>query len=231
MSHAQMSCCSFESVKRTAEIEAELGVPAAYNFLPLDDSRYSAKGVEATVQLMKRVCEINPRAYLGLHVNACERFYPAKAPDVEDDDIDLSPIVSYLHQQIDDFRKVGVTFRTATAHGYGRGRKKPNNFDTPEVRQILEEYGIVSFDNSIRQFYKRNAQHHCAITDVGGTLRPRRLNHGFDITAPASYSSLQPGTFLRYLTHPGNFPVDKPLPLAMRMFALKLPHMSSEDSE
>jgi hypothetical protein len=207
----------FESVERTAEIEAELGAPAAYNFLPLDDSRYSAKGKEATLELMKRVCEINPRAYLGLHVNACERFYPPKAPDVENPP-DLDAILAYLHEQIEDYANAGIRFRIATAHGYGRAKKRPNNRDTPEIGHELKQRDILLFDTTIRSDLMKAAEHVCAITDVGGILKPRRFGHGYMLTDSRAYSSLPGRSFLRFLTHPGNYPVDAPSTLAMRVF-------------
>ena len=207
----------FESVERTAEIEAEIGAPAAYNFLPLDDSRYSAKGREATLHLMKRVCEINPRAYLGLHVNACERFYPPQAPDVENPP-DLDAILEYLHEQVQAYADAGVNFRIATAHGYGRAKKRPNNRDTPQIEVELKGRDILLFDTTIRSDLMKAADHVCAITDVGGILKPRRFGHGHMLTDGRAYSSLPERSFLRFLTHPGNYPVDAASTLSMRVF-------------
>jgi hypothetical protein len=207
----------FESVERTAEIEAELGAPAAYNFLPLDDSRYSEKGKDATLALMRRVCEINPAAYLGLHVNACERFYPPSAPNV-DTPPDLDAILAYLHRQVEEYKEAGIEFRIATAHGYGRAKKRPNNRDTPEIEAELKKHGILLFDTTIRSDLMQAAGNTCAITDVGGILKPRRFGHGYMLTDSRAYSSLPKGGFLRFLTHPGNYPVDAPSTVAMRVF-------------
>lgn len=207
----------FESVERTAAIEAEIGAPAAYNFLPLDDSRYSEKGKDATLELMKRVCEINPRAYLGLHVNACERFYPPDAPNVANPP-NLDAILEYLHEQVEEYKAAGIRFRIATAHGYGRAKKLPNNRDTPEIERELRKHDLLLFDTTIRSDLMQAAKHTCAITDVGGVLKPRRFGHGYMLTDSRAYSTLPKGGFLRFLTHPGNYPVDAPSTVAMRVF-------------
>lgn len=207
----------FESVERTAAIEAEIGAPAAYNFLPLDDQRYSDKGKAATIALMKRVCEISPRAYLGLHVNACERFYPPSAPNV-DTPPDLDAILAYLHRQVEDYREAGIRFRISTAHGYGRAKKRPNNRDTSEIEAELKKHDILLFDTTIRSDLQSASAHYCAITDVGGVLKPRKLGHGYMLTDSRAYSSLPARSFLRFLTHPGNYPVDAPSTVTMRVF-------------
>lgn len=206
-----------ESVRRTAEIEAAIGVPAAYNFLPLDDMRYAGGGREAALRLIEQVRAINPQATIGLHLNACERFYPAAAPDAGNTPSDLDQILDYLRRQVAEFAAAGVTFRVATAHGYGRGKKLPNNRDTPVLAEELARLGITLFDTSIRQDLMRAASMHCAITDVGGTVKPRRIGTG-DLTDAETYRRLPAGSFLRYLTHPGNYPVDRPATLAMRHF-------------
>jgi len=207
----------FESVVRTAEIEAKLDVPAAYNFLSLDDPRYSAKTKKATLELMARVCEINPRAYLGLHVNVCERFYPPKAADVKNPP-DLDLILAYLHEQLDAYADAGIQFRIATAHGYGREKRLPNNRDTPEIEIELRKRDVLLFDTTIRSELMRASEYVCAITDVGGILKPRRFGHGYMLTDSAAYASLPKRAFLRVLTHPGNYHVDLPSALAMRVF-------------
>lgn len=208
----------FESVKKAAEVEAALGLPAAYNFLPLDDSRYTFSRKRSTLDLMKQVLEINPRAYLGLHVNACERFYPASAPNVPAGEEDLDQIRAYLHKQVDDYLEAGIRFNISTSHGYGRGKKLPNNRDTAAIGEELAKRDILLFDTTIRPVLVESASHGCALTDVGGMLKPRRMGNGFALTDPRAYSSLPKGSFLRYLTHPGNYPTDTPSTVTMRVF-------------
>jgi hypothetical protein len=209
--------CS-ESILRTAEIEAELNVPAAYNFLPLDDPRYGSRGKETALSLIERVSGGNRASYIGLHVNACERFYPASAPDAGNAPPELDQIGRYLREQIAEYRSAGITFRLSTAHGYGRGKKLPNNRDTPLIEEILEQQGIVLFDTTIRRDLMAKSSRYCAITDVGGVLKPRLLGHGYDLVDPRAYASLPPGSLLRFLTHPGNYPTDAPSTVVMRVF-------------
>lgn len=209
----------FESVKRTAEIEAVLGLVASYNFLPLDDRRYSKAKQKAILDLIRSLRLINPLSYVGLHVNACERFYPPNAPDAGDDvPVDLPKIRAYLRKQVQDYRDAGIDFQIATAHGYGRGKLLPNNCDTPEIKADLADLGIVHFDTSIRTALRSKAPQVSAITDVGGMLKSRRLGNSFRLTDPRAYEALPAGGYLRFLTHPGNYPVDTPSTLIMRMF-------------
>ena len=208
-----------KSVEQTARIESQLGIPAGYNFLPLDDRRYGAKGGRLVLDLIKRIYSINVSAYVGLHVNACERFYPASAPNVGADSAALEEVRACLHSQVKEYQNAGIDFRIATAHGYGRGKKLPNNRDTPLIEEELAAYGIALFDRAIRPKLIASASHSCAITDVGGILKARRLRTGHALTDPRAYAALPPGSFLRFLTHPGNYAVDKPSTLAMRVFA------------
>lgn len=222
-----------KSVKRTAAIEAERGLVAAYNFLPLDDPRYRRyrgwsqklnllldrrSDSEVVTDLIKSVSSINPRAYIGLHVNACERFYPINAPEVLGEPEDLDKIRAYLRKQVQDYRDAGVDFRIATAHGYGRGKRLPNNRDTPEIATDIADLGILLFDTSIRLDLAEQASHDCSISDVGGVVKPIKLGNGFGLTDPRAYEALPPGSFLRFLTHPGNYPVDVPSTVTMRTF-------------
>jgi hypothetical protein len=207
-----------ESVIRTAEIEAELGVPAAFNFLPLDDPRYKPGGAKAALSVIKKVTAANPSSYIGLHVNACERFYPAAAPDVGNNPPKIDQIADCVRQQVAEYRAAGVSFRISTAHGYGRAKKLPNNRDTPLIAEILGDEGILLFDTTIRRDLMDASSHYCAITDVGGVLKPRLLGNGYDLTDPQAYSSLPKGTILRFLTHPGNYPVESPATIVMRVF-------------
>jgi len=207
----------FESVLKTAEIESELQIAAEYNFLPLDDSRYSHKGKESTIALIHEVQKINPRAFIGLHVNACERFYSYDAPDDPEGKY-LPEIIDYLIQQVNDYRDNGIEFSIATSHGYTRGKKVPNNRDTPEISKKLKEYGILLFDTEIREKLKDISSYQCAITDVGGILKPKRLGSDISLVNENLYKNMPKGTFLRFLTHPGNYHVSKPSVVAMRTF-------------
>lgn len=207
----------FESVLRTAEIESELEIDAEYNFLPLDDSRYSQKGIESTIKLINDVRKINPRAFIGLHVNACEKFYSYDEPNDPDGKF-LPEIINYLIKQVEDYKDNGIEFSIATSHGYARGKKIPNNRDTPEISEKLKEFGILLFDTEIREKLKDISSYQCAITDVGGILKPRRLGSDISLVNENLYKNMPKGTFLRFLTHPGNYHVSKPSVVAMRTF-------------
>jgi len=207
----------YDSVLRTAEIEREYDVPGHYNFLPLDDPRYGKKPKKKVISLIDRIREINPRSEIGLHLNACERFYPAAAPSVTESVNNLDQIIEYLHEQVDAYRQAGVVFRVATAHGYGRGKKAPNNRDTPEMTSELAAEAISLFDTTIRSDLIAKATFACALTDVGGILKPRRIPGGYPVTDKLSYQAMPAGSFLRFLTHPGNYPVDKASTVAMRL--------------
>lgn len=204
----------FDSVIRCAEIENEDAVPAAYNFLPLDDRRYS-KRRKRIIKLIRHVKEKNPRSSIGLHVNACERFFPPDKPSMDVDELPHETL-DYLHRQVEDYRKEGESFRVATAHGYGRGKRVPNNRDSSQIGDELLRHGIELFDTKIRPQLIEAATDRAALTDVGGVLKPRRFGNGYDLTDPRAYTTMKKGTFIRFLTHPGNYPVDSPSSLAMR---------------
>jgi len=206
-----------ESVRRTAQMEARLGIAASYYFLPLDDPRYGKFGAAAAPELIGEIRRINPRAGVGLHLNACERFYPANAPDAGETPDKLDEIVAYAHRQVASYRQLGVEFRVSTAHGYGRRKKLPNNRDTPELTDALAEEGILLFDTTVRPALLEKSTFACAITDVGGVLKPRKFATGHAITDGRLYSVLPAGAFVRYLSHPGNYHVDSPSTLAMRV--------------
>ena len=201
----------------TAEIEAAHGISAQYNFLPLDDSRYSSRSSLDTINLIKEVQSINKRAYIGLHVNACEKFYAHNAPNDPSSKY-LPEILDYVRKQVDDYEKLGIKFLISTAHGYARGKKVPNNRDTPEIAQVLDEYGITLFDTRIRVKLMKDSSYSCAITDVGGILKQRRLGEGISLVNKDTFNALPKKTFIRFLTHPGNYHVDAPSVIAMRTF-------------
>lgn len=206
-----------ESVRNTAEIDARMDVTAGYNFLPLDDRRYELVGTEVVIKLMDEIKRKNPKHYIGLHVNACERYYPASADEALGNSAPhMSEILKYLETMVNDYAAEGVKFQLATAHGYGRGKKLPNNRDTPEIAANLKKVDVLLFDTEIRPKLMASSAHTCAITDIGGVLKPRGFNNGYKLTDKRAYSSLLPGTFLRFLTHPGNYPVDKSATIVMR---------------
>jgi len=210
--------CS-ESVRRTALLDRSYKVSAAYNFLPSDDKRYSPNGLQKVIELVKFVRTNAADCYIGLHVNAFERYYPPSADEVVGDDFPHREEVSaYIDKMICTYLDAGINFRIATAYGYGRGSKLPNNQDTSLIPDKLMEYGIQLFDTAIRPTLALKAGSRAAVSDVGGVLKPRYFNNGFDLTDPKAYNSLPPGTFFRFLTHPGNYPVDKPATIIMRHF-------------
>lgn len=206
-----------QSVRRTAEIDAAFNVAAAYNFLPLDDTRYLPKGIKGVLPLMHYIKERSSLNYIGLHVNACEKYYPADAPDAPGEHVPhLAEIETYVTRMVQDYGSAGVKFKLSTSHGYGRGKKLPNNRDTPLIEKKLAELDIELFDTTIRPVLQKAANFSCAITDVGGVLKPRGFNNGFDLTDARAYSSLPKGSFIRFLTHPGNYPVEQPATIVMR---------------
>lgn len=207
----------FDSVLKTAEIEKKFAVSAQYNFLPLDDSRYSKKGIQSTIKLMEDITRINNKAFIGLHVNACERFYSPAEPNDPSGKY-LNEIINYVHQQVFDYENEGVKFKISTSHGYARGKKVPNNRDTPEISEALREHQIALFDTDIRPILKQKSAFSCAITDVGGILKPRRLGPSPSLIDPNTYLNMPKNTFLRFLTHPGNYHVESPSVVAMRNF-------------
>lgn len=209
----------FDSVRETAAIDQRYGVPSAFNILPSDDKRYLPYGLSGVLSLVKSILTENERGYIGLHVNACERFYPPDVPNQPGDDFPhRNEIAAYIDQMVDDYRAAGVDFRLATSHGYSRGKKLPNNRDTPMIAEKLASKGITLFDVSIRPKLQESASRSCAITDVGGILKPRGFNNGYPLTDPRAYASLPKGCFLRFLTHPGNYPVKDPVTVIMRHF-------------
>lgn len=207
---------SRKSILNTARIERRLGFSALYNFLPLDDVRYRKHPPKKTIALMRAIRRKNPGAYFGLHLNATERYFPIDAPEAGDDHPDVAKALAYMHESVDAYEKAGVRFRIATAHGYGRARRKPNNRDTLILGEQLEQRGIRLFDNTIRQHYYENAANYVGFTDVGGSLAIYGMPQAGRLDDADTYRQLAPGTFMCYLTHPGNYPVDDAIVLAMR---------------
>jgi hypothetical protein len=206
-----------ESVRKTADIDAKMEVSAGYNFLPLDDRRYESAGKQAVIDLMQEIKNKSASHYIGLHVNACEKYYPASTDEaLGEAAVHMPEILGYLKTMVDDYAAEGVSFRLATSHGYGRGKKLPNNRDTPEIAENLKKADVLLFDTEIRPKLMAASVHTCALTDIGGVLKPRSFNNGYELTDKRAYTSLPKGTFLRFLTHPGNYLVTKPATIVMR---------------
>ena len=206
-----------ESILETARIEGRMGFAALYNFLPVDDPRYKGfKGNDYT-DLIAEIKEANPRAYMGLHLNASERLFPASEDECDDlNDPRIAKTVQYLHEQVDRWESLGVHFRIGTAHGYGRGKKVPNNRDTPLYSEELKGRGIMLYDTMIRPDLTRCASASASFTDVGESIRVRQMPTPGLITDPATYQQLPRGSFIRFLTHPGNYDVRKPTVMGFR---------------
>jgi hypothetical protein len=218
----------YRSVLKTAEIERKLGIASCFHFLPLDDVRYRfyiwfirARFVTGLIRsniikLIGRIKATNPAAAIGLHFNACEKFYPMSVPDAGASPPDLEKIIRFAHEQVADYRKAGIEFRIATAHGYGRGKRLPNNRDTPELSEALDAENIRLFDTRVLPSLIKQATAYYSITDIGGTIKSAYIPGGIALTDPDLYRKLAPGSFLRLLTHPGNYHIARGAALAMR---------------
>jgi hypothetical protein len=206
-----------ESILETARIEGRAGFAALYNFLPIDDPRYRGFKNNDFTSLIAEIKAANPLAYIGLHLNASERLFPASEEKCEDqDDPRIGKTVEYLHEQVDRWESLGVHFRIGTAHGYGRGKKVPNNRDTPRYSEELKARGIMLYDTMIRPDLTRSASASASFTDVGESIRVRQMPTPGLITNPETYRDLPPGAFIRFLTHPGNYDVRKPMVMGFR---------------
>lgn len=205
-----------QSVLDTARIEARLGLAGLFNFLPLDDARYQRLRPEEVVAFIREIREISPKAEIGLHLNAAERYFPDQMEDADDDHPNMKDAVAYLHRQIDEYAEHGVTFRIATAHGYGRGKKRPNNRDSQVFPVELEKRGIKLFDTSLRRPLDEVAGFVAKYTDVGGPLSIRDMAGGGAPHDPETYRNFPAGGLIRYLSHPGNYDVNRHLELGLR---------------
>lgn len=207
---------SRESILEAARLEASLGMAGLYFFLPLDDVRYKDSKPAATVAFINELKAINPRLSIGLHLNAAERFFPAKMEEAGDDHPDMKKAIAYLHEQIDAYERLGVRFRTATAHGYGRRKKKPNNRDSHVFTEELQKRGITMWDTVLRSPLYQAASHVTSMADVGGALSARDMPTAGELTDPGTYLAFAGGSLIHLLMHPGNFDVRKPSTLGRR---------------
>ena len=204
------------SVLDAATLESRLEIPAVFYFLPLDDPRYSKLRPRQIVELIKQIRQMGPHLAVGLHLNAAERFFPADAPDLTDDHPDIAKVIAYLHEQIDAYAKHGIMFRTATAHGYGRRKKRPNNLHTPVLTQELAKREILMWDTRLRPDLVRCIPHYAACTDVGGAISFRHMPNTGSSLDPETYRCFSPGSAMRVLIHPGNYDVNRALTLGIR---------------
>jgi hypothetical protein len=205
-----------DSVLATAEIEASFGMACVFNLLPLDDANYRGYKPKDILRLIEDIRRINPRASFGLHLNAAERFFPIKMAESDDQHPKMDKAVQYLHKQIDAYEKIGIRFRLSTAHGYGRGKKKPNNRDSPRFTKELRDRGITLWDNLIRKKLDLEATHVTALHDVGEPIAVNRMPHAGRLDDPESYRAFPKGALIRFLTHPGNYDIRRPLVLGLR---------------
>ncbi|MGH8468020.1 MAG: sulfotransferase family protein [Gammaproteobacteria bacterium] len=201
----------------TARIEGALGVAGLYNFLPLDDARYSGLHPKEIIRIIDKVRELSPRASVGLHFNAAERYFPADMEEVPDEHPDMIKAVAYLHEQVDTYKQYGIEFRIATAHGYGRRKKKPNNRDSAIFTETLRERGILLFDTTVRAVLIAAASHYVSYTDVGDALGVWNLPVRGAVDNAETYRRLPGGTIIHYLVHPANYAVNRKLTLRQQM--------------
>jgi hypothetical protein len=205
-----------KSVIETAKIEADYGFTSFFNFLPLDDMRYQNVKPAEVLRTIEEVKKASPRATIALHLNAAERFFPAQMEDADDTHPDMARAVEYLHRQIDEYEKQGIVFKCATAHGYGRRKKRPNNRDSEIFPRELEKRGIVLFDTALRSPLDKNAKMMSVFNDVGGPLVVKQMPNGGWLDDPETYLNFPAGGLLRFLSHPGNYDVFRPYCLGMR---------------
>ena len=204
-----------QGVLTIARIEGEMGIASVFNFLPLDDKRYEPLPPESVIRFIDEIRHLAPQAVIGLHLNATERFFPPSMPEAGFDHPQMPQAIAYLHKQIDDYETHGVKFRFATAHGYGRGTKEPNN--TSQVfRDELTSRGIVVFDPDLRRHNFPKATQISRLDDVGGPITTRTFPNNGRIDRPETYQQFPAGSLINFLIHPGNYDVRRPLTLGLR---------------
>lgn len=191
------------SILATARIEGVLGIPSIFNFLPLDDPRYQRTNRKDIVELIDELKRLSP-ASIGLHFNGTERLFSVGMESVGPDHPDIQKAIEYLHKQLDDYASYGITFRTGTAHGYGRGVKEPNN-TSAIFRQELGKRGIRLFDNDLRLELQEKAAYEARMHDVGGPITVKRFPTAGKINVANTYRQFDSGSLINFLTHPGNY--------------------------
>lgn len=209
-----------DSILETASIEADFGVPAIYNFLPLDDRRYVKVRATFIVELIGEIRRVNQQAAIGLHANATERFFPPEMPEAGIDHPNIGKAIEYLHQQVDDYYARGIQFRTATAHGYGRTQRKQPNNTSAFVQEELIKRGIQLFDGNLEKQLHQRAVYVARVHDVGGTLTVAGFPTAGKINDPRTYGQFAARSLIHLLTHPGNYATRAPWCLGSRHNAL-----------
>lgn len=207
---------SVDSILETLRINEECGVSGGFHFLPHDDRRYVESSSSDLLKTIDAVRD-SSLSYAGLHLNAFEKLVPASESNLDDQHPTIAQAEDYTRQMVNWYERHGVIFKIATAHGYGRGKRLPNNRDTPQMTTALKNLGIQMFDTVSRPKLQTASTRFCALTDVGGFLKPRRLGVGGHLARASTYEQLPPGTFMRFLTHPGNYPVGNGIVLEARI--------------
>src|SRR5437868_602722 len=108
----------------------------------------------------------------------------------------MARAIAYLHEQIDEYAKHGVEFQTATAHGYGRRQKKPNNRDSKVFTDELKKHGIMLWDTVLRPQVLELVTSVAHVADVGGALSVRNFPSSGALTDPNTYRAFAPGSLL-----------------------------------
>ncbi len=205
-----------ESILEAAEIEAKFGIPGLFYFLALDDPRYRKIDSQQVVNLIQRILSIDSKNSVGLHLNAAERYFPAEMEEVGDDHPDIVKAVQYLHDQLAEYKSHDVTFRSATAHGYGRRKKLPNNRDSIIFTKELHNHGINLWDNDLRPVFEHAATHIWFYSDISGALSIHDMPVSGSITDPDTYRRCPKGSLLHFLIHPGNYEFRRKLTFGIR---------------
>ena len=152
-------------------------------------------------------------------MNCCEKFVLSNNEKlIENPDIlNLEPkILHYAQKIIDEYDDYKIKFLTSTAHGFGYKKKIPNNRDFHPISKILEKYKILSFDNVLRPKLSKKSKIYFSLTDTGGLLKIGKLDNKFLPNDPRFYECLEENTFIRFLTHPGNYFYNKPYMIKMK---------------
>ena len=207
---------SIDSILETARVENEIGYSAFYNFLPLDDRRYRAVKQAHVLETIKKIRKISGSAVISLHLNAAEKFFPKEMDDADDNHALMNDAVRYLHEQVDNYERHGIHFRIATAHGYGRKKKRPNNRDSTVFTEELKKRNIQMFDTLIRPEIDNAATATAIFNDVGGPLKIRKMLSSGPLDSVDTYRRFPAGVLIRFLTHPGNYDIRRALCLGYR---------------
>ena len=197
-------------------MKANLVILLFYNFLPLDDLRYQAVTQEKIFDTIKKICTLSPKATISLHLNAAEKYFPKEMEDSDDNHPLMKNAVRYLHEQIDAYESQGIFFTMATAHGYGRKKKQPNNRDSMAFAKELKSRNIILFDTMIRPYLDSAAKTTSVFNDVGGPLILKKMYNRGSIDSAETYRKFPPGSLIRFLTHPGNYDIQRSLCLGYR---------------